>query len=150
MMHCELIAQGASSAEQTLQSSLQHARNQGDMTLADSLAAELLELAKKNADPSLQAEAFYELARNSMERNKYDESAELLNQSIELFQSVGERKRLGDAYRQLGLTFRYQSNYSTALEYIYLAMQIYQDIGDKQAISSTYNSIGIVMEKMGQ
>ena len=149
-MHCELIAQDASSTEQTLQSSLQHARNQGDMTLADSLAAELLELAKKNADPSWQAEAFYEQARNSMERNKYDESAELLNQSIELFQSVGERKRLGDAYRQLGLTFRYQSNYSTALEYIYLAMQIYQDIGDKHAISSTYNSIGIVMEKMGQ
>ena len=74
----------------------------------------------------------------------------LLNESIELFQSVGERKRLGDAYRQLGVTYRYQSNYPTALEYIYLAMQIYQELEDKSAISSAYNSIGIVMEMMGQ
>ncbi|MBT0585256.1 tetratricopeptide repeat-containing diguanylate cyclase [Alteromonas oceanisediminis] len=100
--------------------------------------------------PTWHAEALYEQARNSMERNRYEEASNLLNQSIALFQTLDQRKRLADAYRQLGLTYRYQSRYSTALEYIYLAMQIYQELGDKSAISSTYNSIGTVMEKMGQ
>lgn len=144
------VAQQEVSDEQQLQVAIQEARSQGDMDLADSLAAELLILAKQNSQPRWQAEALYEQARNSMERNRYDDSSALLNQSIELFQTLDERKRLADAYRQLGLTYRYQSSYPTALEYIYLAMQIYQDLGDKNAISSTYNSIGIVMEKMGQ
>ena len=144
------IAENAYVQETFLQSSIQKARGNGEMDLADKLAAELLFLANQSNSGKWQAEALYEKARNSMERNQYEDSLSLLNESIELFQSVGERKRLGDAYRQLGVTYRYQSNYPTALEYIYLAMQIYQELEDKSAISSAYNSIGIVMEMMGQ
>ena len=146
----KVVAQAELSQEQKLQKDVEQARNQGDMARADQLAKELLLLTDESDSIEWRAEALYEQARNAMERNNYEQSTTLLNQSIALFQDTAQRKRLADAYRQLGLTYRYQSNYPTALEYIYLAMQIYQEVDDKSAISSTYNSIGLVMEKMGQ
>lgn len=129
---------------------VQIARQQGDMGRADSLAAQMLTLSNQRDLPAVHADALYEQARNAMERNQYIEAQSLLNNSIELYQGLNDRKGLANAYRQMGLTYRYQSNYSQALEYIYLAMQINQQLGDKEAISSTHNSIGVVLEKMGQ
>ena len=143
------LAQSNATFEQHKQSVID-ARSQGDMDRADRLAKTFLDSAINADSVAWHAQALYEQARNAMERNNYDLSSTLLNNSIELFQDTGQRKQLGDAYRQLGLTYRYQANYSTALEYIYLAMQIYQEVEDKSAISSAHNSIGIVMEKMGQ
>lgn len=129
---------------------IQTARQQGNLDSADGFAQQLLELSIQLDLPAIQADAYFEQARNAMERNRYPGAQYLLLESIELYQAVGSRNNLAEAYRQLGLTYRYQANYPQALEYIYLAMQINQQLDDKRAISSTYNSIGVVLEKMGQ
>lgn len=133
-----------------LANQINQARDQGDMDSADELASQLLTLSMQQGLPAIQADAYFEQARNAMERNLYPQAQTLLQDSIELFQSVGSRQNLAEAYRQLGLTYRYQANYPQALEYIYLAMQINQQVNDERAVSSTYNSIGVVLEKMGQ
>ena len=126
------------------------ARQQGRLDDAENLAYELLTQASSLDNQTVQADALYQQARISMERNLYPEAQTLLNQSIQMYQDQGDELSLGEAYRQLGLTYRYQSNYPTALEYIYLSMQIFQQGDDQKSIAAAYNSIGVVMEKMGQ
>lgn len=132
-----------------LKAQVESARNTGDMDRADILANRMLTQAEVQNSFRYQGDAFYQLARNSMERNQYDAAQALLNRAIEIFQETGNLEKLGEAYRQLGLTYRYQVNYSQALEYISMALQIFEQINNKQAISNAYNSIGVVLEKMG-
>ncbi|WP_185964584.1 diguanylate cyclase [Aliikangiella marina] len=149
LLATESVAQQSDDLE-SIRSSIVEARNKGDMDNADILANQLLNQAQIQNRIGFQGEAFYQLARNAMERNQYDASQALLNRAIEIFQEVGALGKLANAYRQLGLTYRYQVNYSEALEYIYRAMQIFQQLNDKASISNTYNSIGVVLERMGQ
>ena len=135
---------------QSLNPQIADARNKGNMDQADLLANKLLQQAEKQNNLGMQAEAFYQLARNSMERNQYETAQALLSRAIEYFEELNDIARLGETYRQLGLTYRYQVNYPKALEYIYLAMQIFEQLGDKRSISSGHNSIGVVLERMGQ
>ncbi|MFT6898570.1 MAG: two-component system cell cycle response regulator [Paraglaciecola sp.] len=132
-----------------MQEQVQALRQKGEMGNADKLAARFSELAQQQDNQTALADAYYEQARNAMERNLYVQAQSFFEQSLELYQGQNNQQGLGDTYRQLGLTYRYQSHYDQALEYINLAMEIYQQLQNKSAISSTYNSIGLVLEKMG-
>lgn len=133
-----------------LESSINSARNSGNITKAEQLTETLLSRAREDNSPIVEADAFYHQALNAMERNSYPPAQALLNSAIAIYQDQSQQVKLGHAYRQLGLTYRYQSDYPTALEYIYASKQIFEQHGSKQAISSSYNSIGVVLEKMGQ
>ncbi|WJG10705.1 diguanylate cyclase [Aliiglaciecola sp. LCG003] len=143
-------AQGLDQPSDILLQQIAAARNKGDMSLADELAARLNQYAHQSNDLNAIADANYQLARNAMERNRYQQAQDHLNAAISAYQDLDNQNGLANAYRQLGLTYRYQANYPQALEYIYLAMQIYQQMDNKSAISSTHNSIGLVLEKLGQ
>lgn len=149
---CPVFAQSASEPLPSVSDLIKQitaARSAGDLQRADELAERFITLVQKHNDPGLKGQAFFQQARNAMERNRYDVAQDRLTQAISCFKSANDQRRLGEAYRQMGLTYRYQSSYSQALQYLYLSMQIFQQLDDKDAISSAYNGIGVVLEKMG-
>ena len=152
-LHTSLSAQSDKtslpSESELLKDQIEQARKRGEMTHAETLTSQFQQLALNENSTSSLADAYYEQARNAMERNLYEPALEQLNEAINLYQAQDDQTGLAKSYRQLGLTYRYQSNYPQALEYIYLAMQISQQQDNTPAVASTYNSIGLVLEKMG-
>lgn len=133
-----------------LDEQISQARNLGNMDVADSLATEMLALARAASNTEAQADARFQQGRNAMERNLYPQAQTFLNDSIALYQDVDSQLKLGKAYSELGMTYRYQANYPVALDYIYLGMQIFQRLGDEPSIRRAHSSVGVVLEKMGQ
>lgn len=136
------------------QTRLQQARQQGDLALADTLAAQYLAAAEQQANLLHLGLARYQLGNNAMERNNYPLAKDQLEQAVSLLtrysEQSGDRKPLANALRRLGMVYRYQSDYSKALDYVYRAMQIYQVLQDQAEIASSYGSVGTILEKMGQ
>ncbi len=93
------VTSALSKTESVSASQIQQARSKGQINLADTLAADLMAKAQISGDTQILATALYESARNSMERNKYDEAQVLLNESIEAFQTINDSSGLGQAFR---------------------------------------------------
>ncbi|MEW6982544.1 diguanylate cyclase [Colwelliaceae bacterium 6471] len=132
-----------------LEESVIQARDKGEIELAEQRAQEFLDAAQQQEHELYEADAYFQQARNAMERNQYTVAQTSLNKALVGYINQGEQRKIGQAYRQLGLTYRYQSNYRRALEHIYQALQIFQQLDSKKDISSAYNSVGVVQDKMG-
>jgi two-component system cell cycle response regulator len=102
---CLLFSGCAGADELTqMQEQVQALRQKGEMGNADKLAARFSELAQQQNNQTALADAYYEQARNAMERNLYKEAQSRFEQSIELYQGQNNQQGLGNTYRQLGLT----------------------------------------------
>lgn len=136
------------------QQELQQALKQGNLALADTLAAQYLQAAEQQANVLQMGQAYHQLANNAMARNDYPLAKQQLEQAVSLLtqssEQNGDRRPLAAALRRLGMVYRYQSDYSKALDYVYRALQIYQLLQDQSEIATCYGNIGTILEKMGQ
>jgi len=74
---------------------------------------------------------------------------EYYKQSLKIYETLGDKKRISSTFISLGEIYRGQGNYSHALEYYLLSLKFEEEIENKRGISNCLTSIGNIYNTLG-
>ena len=74
--------------------------------------------------------------------DKVTEARNYYNQSLKLFEALGDKKGQANAHNSLGNSYMEQGDYKTAQKYHAGALLLRVQIDDKQGLANSYNNIG--------
>jgi len=82
-------------------------------------------------------------------RSNYPRALEYYKQSLKIYETLGDKKRISSTFISLGEIYRGQGNYSHALEYYLLSLKFEEEIENKRGISNCLTSIGNIYNTLG-
>jgi predicted ATPase/DNA-binding SARP family transcriptional activator len=108
---------------------------QGDLSRAEALYQESLEIAQANQDRGLMLNPLGNLGRLAVYRGDYERAAMLLQQSVAIGRELGNRVDIADWLVCLGTLELYRENYSIAGELLEEALALFRDVGNRMGIA---------------
>lgn len=103
---------------------------------------------KRTQGPALRAarhrtaEALHNLGNAYWEQGRWDEAVRSLEQSLELFQELGDLRAEATTRQELGRELREQSRWEPAIHHLEAALHGFEELGDKVQEASTRRSLG--------
>ena len=107
------------------------------------LANEALEIADRQNNRALAAEAHLVLGKASLTMHRNDEALEHLTAALEMFQSEKESDKVAEVLQGIGIVYEQLGEPKMALEYLRQALNLFQDIGNLKGIARVHVSLGI-------
>ncbi|MDJ0594071.1 MAG: tetratricopeptide repeat protein, partial [Pleurocapsa sp. MO_226.B13] len=119
----------------------------------------LVELYEKLADRwqfNLKPEERYDYAwvltnLGTVERylGKVDRTIKFYNQSLAIFQEIGDRSGIANSLMGLGIAYYSLGDYQRAIDYHQQSLAIQQQIGDRSGIAASFNNLGTAYGSLG-
>jgi tetratricopeptide (TPR) repeat protein len=82
------------------------------------------------------------LSLGAIALGKYDEARSALEESIEIYNAVGDRWGLGISYRGLGLVAQAQGNHSLALDSLQKSLRVFTEFGSHWDMARVLSELG--------
>jgi predicted ATPase len=126
------------------------ARRQGDLTVAQLLYEEHVELAHTLGDPAKVAVALVNLAVVKGVLGDYAEARALLDQALPLTQTTKNRRLEGVAQLYLGLGAYYCGDFERAQERLDVALALFNQLQDTMLAAICHCNLAAVADRQGQ
>ncbi len=88
------------------------------------------------------------LASSSL--GQYSKAIEYYEQSLAIFQDIGDRQGEAGSLNDLGEVYRNRGQYPKAIEYYEQSLAIFQDIGDRNGTAGSLHNLGLAYLDLGQ
>ncbi len=111
------------------------ARAQGDLSRAEVLYQESLDIAQADQNREWMISPLGNLGRLAMYRDGYDRAAALLQQAIALGRPSGNRVAIADCLIYLGTLELYRAEYGAASEHLEETLALFRDVGNQMGIA---------------
>jgi tetratricopeptide (TPR) repeat protein len=142
----ELCIEATWISEETLLNGLANVySDQGYYEEALKLHEQALEINKtKSPDRRREATSLFNIGLIYHSRGEYDQALKFIQNSYELYQSIGYRQGVAYVLNSLGVIYTDQGNYPKALAVLQEAQQIIEEIDLRSLESSVLNNLGTV------
>jgi tetratricopeptide (TPR) repeat protein/CHAT domain-containing protein len=97
-----------------------------------------------------EADRLYDLGTHQLNKGQYREALQALEQALEIYRAIGERKGESFALNNIGRVYSNLGQYPQALNYYEQALAIKKQVGDKVGEGITLSNIGIIYSNQGQ
>lgn len=128
---------------------LAYAYRHNDADSALILAGQALHRATQIGFAKGRAKALVAEGSALLQKARYEEAIEKLDDAIKIFSSLGEEAELAKSGNELGLVFYRQGNLQDATRQFERARQLAEHIGDFQQVAKCWNNLGIVQNRLG-
>ena len=81
-------------------------------------------------------------------RGDFSQALHFYNESLQLFQVLGDKVGIASQLNNIGTTYYQQGNYPLTLEYLQNSLAIEAELGHKKGMASTLNNIGIIYDEL--
>lgn len=95
------------------------------------------------------ADSLFHLGSDYQDKQAYQQSLELLEKSLKLYQLIGDEKKIGDCFNYIAITYYYQGDYFKAVASFDKSAETFKKIGYRKGFASTLNNIGNVYNSQG-
>jgi tetratricopeptide (TPR) repeat protein len=72
----------------------------------------------------------------------YESAISFHQQSLEIFQEIGDRSGIAASFNNLGNAYHSQGDYESAISFHQQSLEIFQQIGDRSGIATSFNNLG--------
>ena len=90
-----------------------------------------------------------DLGTLAADQGNYDTAQEHYQESLAIWQEIGDRAGTAASYEQLGKLASRRGDYATAEEHYRAALTVFEETGDRCMIASSYHHLGILAENRG-
>ena len=129
---------------------LYKAHRSSDLIIAKSYIDKLIEVAKSSGDVRYEAQGKYYEGIILQKLGSYPEAVQSNLEAVDLFQSLNDLPKKGDAINNLGIIFLNIQGYDQALIYLEKAAQIYETVEDYQYLSLAYSNMSTCFTKKAE
>ena len=95
------------------------------------------------------AESLAALGEVLLRQHKNDEALSLIEQSRDLYESVGKRKKVAYADMNLGIIYSQKDDQKTALQYLERCHAVMREVGEPLDKARALNNLGVINDLMG-
>lgn len=113
---------------------------------ARSFAIEALEMAEKEKDAALEAEAFYNIGITHQAQGNYTEALSYEEKALKIQQEIGDQAMTAKTLNILGIIYDEKGDYEKALTNYYEALKIFESIHNEDKMAMVLTNIGIVLK----
>jgi CHAT domain-containing protein/Tfp pilus assembly protein PilF len=103
-----------------------------------------------DADKKQRADSLQSQGKAALERAGYKESLSKFEESLKLYEELGDLNGAADCLNYIGQVYRELGDYAKARDYYTRALKIHEKIGDKQGVGSDLNGLGGVYEGIAE
>jgi predicted ATPase len=141
--HARLAGDAASEAEgYLLQGKTYHGRRQGPETSREPMLSQALELARKARCGALEADCLRELGLWSSTQGDSAATLSYYEQSLHVYQEIGDRVGMGRALNTIGLVYREMNNFAAARQYCEQGLQLCRETGNRRDEAYALHHLG--------
>ena len=98
---------------------------------------------------SRQATWHHQLGVLAQARGDYDTAHDRYQQSLTIFETLGDRVGMANTYHQLGVLAQARGDYDTAHSFYERALHIKEELGDRAGMANTYHQLGVLAQAWG-
>lgn len=120
-----------------------------DYPAARSMLSRARRLANRHADAAGVAAVCFQLGNIAQRQGRYDESRELLMQSLAAFKDLSDTRGMADCYNNLGLLECLEGSFADARAYLSKALSIAKDTGNLSQMASSLMNLGAAEAMQG-
>jgi hypothetical protein len=120
-----------------------------DLSSSIALAEKALSMSEALRDPSCMAKSMAQLALFLMIKGDYDQSREMSEAAIGIFEEIGDEKGIADAKYNIAGIYYKTDDYHLGLGYLLECHNVYKRIDDFHNLSKVEKSLGTVYEYFG-
>jgi len=114
------------------------------------LVRELNEKTVETATSTVRAAALHHLGIIYQAQGMYDEAEKKYQESLEIFEELGDTRGIASTLHQLGMIHQDQGRYDEAEEIYQESLKIAKDGGNKRAIARTLHQLGTIHQQHGR
>lgn len=100
--------------------------------------------------PKLEATLLRRLGTIAWKQARWDRAIEMYEQSLEIFDSLGDARAIGQTFNNLALVFVDKGEWDQALEYHQRRLEIAEGLGDVHGMAQTLGNLGVVYARKGE
>lgn len=108
-----------------------------------------LQLAEKTSQPKYKAKALNLIGVLHKNKGLYPSALNYFLQALKIFESINDKRGMGNCYANLGNIYYEQTVFEKALLYYKKSLKARQDAGDNNRIASSYGDLGNLYSAMG-
>ncbi|WP_053586758.1 tetratricopeptide repeat protein [Actinomyces sp. oral taxon 414] len=98
---------------------------------------------------SRQAIWHHQLGVLAQARGDYDTAHDRYQQSLTIFEELGDRANMAKTYHQLGTLAQARGDYDTAHTYYQRALTIFEELGNRAGMATSYHALGVLAQDRG-
>jgi predicted ATPase/class 3 adenylate cyclase len=111
---------------------------------------QVLVLARANQLPQIEASSLRSLGIIALNQGHYThEVITILQQALDIFRRINDRRGESNSFHTLGLTVTYQGDYTLAKIYFEQALRLCREIGGRKEEGWTLNNLGVALDYQG-
>lgn len=95
------------------------------------------------------ADSLFNLGAKYLETQGYQQSLSLLESSLDLYQHLGDWRRIGDCFNLIAVIHYYKGDYPKTIFYFKKSIEALNKIGYRKGVASLLNNIGSVYDAIG-
>jgi len=115
----------------------------------EGLIADYQEMDRGDRENGALAEIFHRLGKICYLLGNYDDARKLYQQSLEIFQELGDKSGISASLHQLGILADLTGDYDQARKLYQQSLEIVQELGDKSGLAFTLAQSSLLEEKEG-
>lgn len=85
-----------------------------------------------------------------VDQGDWQRAIEMQEQSLEVFERLGDMRGMAQAYGNLGIVYHHQGQWARAVEMHKKDLKISKQLGDTYSMAQTYNNLGLVYTDQGR
>lgn len=105
-------------------------------------------ISEKSQDKRV-ADSLLKRATKYQDTGDFKQALLLFENSLNIYQNIGENKNIGDCFSNIGIVYYYQGDLSKALYFFKKSVGAYKKAGYKKGVSSVLNNMGGVYHYLG-
>ncbi len=109
-----------------------------------------LTLLRRQSEPELEVEAWYQKGRAHYYLNQFDSVLVHAGRVLEIADAIGNQRAQANAYNLMGVVYGMMDDRSTEIELFQKALALRKEVGDESGYANTLNNIAIVYEETGE
>ncbi|MCB0661831.1 MAG: tetratricopeptide repeat protein [Saprospiraceae bacterium] len=110
------------------------------------LASQLIEFAKEKHFPKGHALGLNAIGISYDVRGNYPAALDYYQQSLEVFERMGDKNGTAGALGNIGIIFMGQGNYLKAIDHLTRSLKSFEQIGNKRGMANALANIGVIYE----
>ena len=114
------------------------------------VASEALELAKKENDKGLEADALYAIGDGYRLLGENIKALDYFLQTFKIYNDLSNKEGAAKCANNIGRIYRFLGNFPTALEYHLNAMNVYRNLDNNVGMATSLINAGVVYRNLGQ
>ena len=125
------------------------ARGQGDHEHAEAMLLESIRIAREAGDPSVTADAIFELGNVENERERLSEARSHYDEALSIRRGIGDRRGVAMTLHNLAVVAEALQDPREALRLYEEALALHRELGNQSMEAHTLNGLGLVAGGLG-